>query len=162
MVNISSAQKLSSPNPFALITSKGEQYTNLMALSWWTYCCNRPATVAICIGQRSYSGRCIQQTGEFCLCLPGEQIADAAFRCGTCSGADHNKAADFGIDLVPSTVVAPAHVAESRLVLECKVTQSLPVGDHQLFLAEVVASHENPHIVHVMAEEGYGRLAPSR
>ena len=34
MVNISSAQKLSSPNPFALITSKGEQYTNLMALSW--------------------------------------------------------------------------------------------------------------------------------
>ena len=86
MVDISAAQKLSSPNPFALITSKGERGTNIMALSWWTYCCNHPATVAICIGKRSYSGRCIDQTGQFCLCLPGADIAEAAFRCGTCSG----------------------------------------------------------------------------
>lgn len=162
MVDISAAQKLSSPNPFALITSKGERGTNIMALSWWTYCCNHPATVAICIGKRSYSGRCIDQTGQFCLCLPGADIAEAAFRCGTCSGISCDKAATFGIGLSPAATVEPQYVTESRLVLECQVKETLEVGDHNMFIAEVVDMHQNPDVTQLVADGGYSKLIPAK
>lgn len=157
-VNPGLAQRLSSPNPFALVTSWNGCKTNVMALSWWTYCSNHPLTVAVCIGNRSYSGDCIAENGEFCLCLPGEGLKKAALAAGTCSGRDRDKAAELGIDLTPSAEVAPFYVKNSSLVLECRVKETLSLGDHRIFLAEAVAMHTTEGVKNLMAVDGYARL----
>lgn len=158
-VNPGLAQKLSSPNPFALVTSWDGSRTNVMALSWWTYCSNHPLTVAVCIGSRSYSGDCIAENGEFCLCLPGEGLEKAALAAGTCSGRDRDKAAELGIALTPSVRVAPAYVGNSSLVLECRVKETLSLGDHRMFIAEAVAMHTREGVKNLMAVNGYGGLS---
>ncbi|MCI8550608.1 MAG: flavin reductase family protein [Lachnospiraceae bacterium] len=159
-VEIGKFQKASSPNPFALVTSRKEDgTTNVMALSWWTHAANKPVpTIVIFLSSRGYTNELIRETGEFCLCLPDESIAKEAFKCGTCSGRDINKPEEFGIELQEADTVSVKLVAKSHAALECKVVQEMPVQDHIMFLAEVKETHINPQYKHVSAVEGYGRL----
>lgn len=164
-LTIAQAQQLTSPNPFALISTRTpEGKNNLMALSWWSYLSNHPATIGVCLSKRGFSGAQIAQTGEFCLCVPDETLRTAAYRCGSCSGRDHDKAAEFGIELVPAEKVAPMRVRSSRLVLECSLRQQVEVGDHVLYIAEVLGCYGNAQAAGLFAMEGYRRLdvvAPS-
>ncbi|MBR3136201.1 MAG: flavin reductase family protein [Clostridia bacterium] len=159
-ITLREAQKLSSPNPFALISTVDEKgRNNLMALSWWTYCSNNPPTVAVCLSKKGYSGCLIKATGEFALCLPNESLQEAAFRCGTCSGRDTDKAQLFGITLESASEIAPMLVSQSKVALECRSTQIVETGDHYLFVADVVAAHGDPGAKHLLAEDGYTCLA---
>ncbi len=158
-VEIGKVQKQSSPNMFALVSSlKEDGTTNLMALSWWTYASNWPATVAVCLSSKGFSGELIRCTGEFGLCLPDSSIADAAFRCGTCSGRTICKAEEFGIELQDAVTIGAKVVARSEVIMECKVIQEIPVQDHIMFLAEVQETTVNPQYHHVSAVNGYGKL----
>ena len=159
-ITLREAQKLSSPNPFALVSTADEKgRNNLMALSWWTYCSNNPPTVAVCLSKRGYSGSLIRANGEFALCLPNGSLQEAAFRCGTCSGRDTDKAEAFGIALESASRIAPKLVSQSKVALECKVTQTLEAGDHYLFVADVIVAHGDPTAKHLLAESGYACLA---
>ena len=159
-VEIGRFEKTSSPNPFALITStKEDGTTNIMALSWWTYCANKPIpTIAACLSSRGFSGQLIQATGEFGLCLPDASIAEAAMMCGRCSGRDYNKPEALGIELMDSVTMNTKLVAKSEAAMECKVVQVIPVQDHIMFIAEVQETHFNPEYKHVSSVDGYAKL----
>lgn len=158
-ITIKEAEKLSSPNPFALVVTCDDTCKqNLMALSWWTYASNNPPTVAICLSGRGHSHTLIDGNGMFSLCLPDDTIAEAAFKCGTRSGRDTDKAAEFGIELIPANEIAPMLVARSKVAMECKVVSAAEAGDHILYIANVVAVHANPDVPHLMCENGYGAL----
>lgn len=161
-ITIGQAQKLTSPNPFGLVCSRDEQgNTNLMALSWWTYCSNDPATIAICLSKKGHSGSLIRATGEFALCIVDVALSEAAFKCGTCSGRDVDKAREFGIELVPATAISPNVVKESRIVFECKVADTVAAADHDIFIGEVAAIHADESKTALYAMEGYRRLSPA-
>ena len=158
-VTISDAQKITSPNPFTLVTVKKEDgTTNVMALSWWTYVSNHPATVCVCTSDRGLTGTLIRETGEFCLSMPDESIKDAAFSCGTCSGRDRDKAAEFGIEFEDGETVSVPHVKNSALVLECKLTNTVSAGDHTMYIAEVTGILADRDRRPVFAADGYRRL----
>ena len=55
------------------------------------------------------------------------------------SGRDHDKIAEQHLTAVAGDKVCAPVLAECPLVLECKVAQSIDLGSHTLFLAEVVA-----------------------
>lgn len=158
-VEIGKIQKMTSPNLFCLITSSGEtNNTNIMALSWWTYVSNHPATVAIFVSQRSYSKELIGITGEFGLCLPDKSIREEALECGKCSGRIRNKAAEFGIELMEASIIKTKLIKKSRVAMECKVIQEMDTQDHHMFLAEVVNAYIQPEYAHLYAYSGYGDL----
>lgn len=160
MISISEAQKITSPNPFALIAAqKPDGTTNLMALSWWTYLSNHPATVGICTSNRGYTGGLIREKGEFCLCIPDVSIKERAIRCGTCSGRESNKAEMFEIELEDAETVAVKIVKKSALVLECKLKNTVEVGDHTMYIAEVSACRTDRAMQPVFAVDGYKRLS---
>lgn len=159
-ITIGRFQQRTSPNPFALLSTHDmDGRDNLMAVSWWTYISNHPATILVCLSQRSHSGSVIAATGEFCLCFPDESLRTAALRCGSCSGRDHNKPEEFGIELVPAENVRAMRVARSALVLECRLQQAVPIGDHTAYFAEVLGSYEMPQTQPLFAFDGYRRLA---
>ena len=133
-----------------------------MALSWWTYVSNKPATIAIFVSQRSYTRELIERSGEFGLCAVDESLADEAFDCGTVSGRDVNKAVEFGIDLFSPMKISTQLVKAHKFALECVVTQSMPVKDHMLFIAEVKQIHLNPQARLLFSWDGYSRLAAAK
>ena len=63
--------------------------------------------------------------------------------CGVRSGRKYNKFVETGLTPVRATMVNAPMIEESPVNLECKVTQVIPLGSHDLFLAEVVAVHVN-------------------
>jgi flavin reductase (DIM6/NTAB) family NADH-FMN oxidoreductase RutF len=157
--NIADAQKLTSPNPFCLITSrKPGSTTNIMALSWWTYASNHPATLAIFLSQKGYSSELIKETGEFGLSVVDASLKEAAFKCGTCSGREMNKAEAFGIELMDSEKIDTQLVKAHRVAFECRLIQILPVQDHYLLVGEIVALHCGPAIAQLYAMDGYQKL----
>lgn len=71
-VNIGAVQKLTSPNPFARVsTLRPDGGANLMALSWWTFASNHPPLVAVALSKKGWSGELITENGEFGLKNPG-------------------------------------------------------------------------------------------
>ena len=162
-VNISAVQKALSPNPFCLIAAtKPDGDTNLMALSWWTFVSNKPATIAICISKKGFSGELISKTLEFTLSVIGDELKFSAFSCGTCSGRNVSKAKKFGIELMDSTVIKTKIVKAHKVALECKVINSVDVNDHIMFIAEIVETHINPEVSQLYAVDGYANLSTFR
>ena len=158
-VTISDAQKITSPNPFVLVTTaRPDGKTNVMALSWWTYVSNHPATVCICTSNRGCTGGLIKETGEFCLSCPDESMKESAFLCGTCSGRDRDKAAEFGIELEESETVRVPRVKNAALALECRLKDTVSLGDHTMYIAEVTAVFADRDRRPVFAAEGYRKL----
>ena len=158
-ISIGTAQKLTSPNPFGLVSStKPDGSTNLMAISWWTYASNHPATIIICLSNKGFSGECIKASKEFGLSIVNESLAAAAFQCGTCSGRDRDKASEFGIELIPGKRINASLVADSRVAFECQVETFYPVGDHTIFVGTVqhIFADENKKALY--AVNGYGAL----
>lgn len=158
-VNIGNIQKLTSPHPFALVSSLKENgETNLMAISWWSYASNHPASLVICLSKKGYTHELIEKNGEFALNIVGDCVKGAAFQCGTCSGRTVDKASQFHIELKPSALIRPMLVRDSRVSLECRVAGQLTIGDHVLFSATIEEAHINEHLAHLYAFDGYARL----
>ena len=159
-LTIGAAQKLSSPNPFALLSVKKPDGTlNVMAVSWWNYVSNHPASLAVCLSKKGYSGECILREGKFTLSLPGEALAEAAFKCGTCSGRDRDKAAEFGVPLAQHEKFPAGLVRGSRLNFACTLSHTCEAGDHVLYVAQVDTILGDENVQALYAMNGYGRLA---
>lgn len=152
-------QKMVSPNPFGLLTAlKPDGTTNIMAVSWWSFVSNHPAMVAVCLSNKGYSGTLIRETSEFVLNIVGENLKESAFRCGTCSGRDRDKASEFGIELAEAGMVRPQLIKEHKVAMECRLVSTHVVSDHTIYVGEIVESHCDKSKKQLYAFEGYGRL----
>ena len=160
-INIGQAQRLTAPCPFALLSVlRDDGSTNLMAVSWWSYLSNRPPMLGACLSKKGLSGELIRQNGEFALSIVDASLKDAALRCGTCSGRTVDKAADFGIALTDAAAIAPQVVRDSRVVFECRLTDTREVSDHVLYIAEIAAIRGDAEKKALFAFDGYSRLDP--
>ncbi|MDH7569121.1 MAG: flavin reductase family protein, partial [Armatimonadota bacterium] len=97
--------------------------------------------VGIAVAPARYSHQLIREAGEFVLNLPTAALAEKVDRCGTTSGRTVNKFDAFGLTPLPALRVRPPLVAECPLNLECRVIGQHSIGDHDLFLGEVLVQH---------------------
>jgi flavin reductase (DIM6/NTAB) family NADH-FMN oxidoreductase RutF len=157
--NINQIQQLTSPNPFALVSTRKEDgSTNLMALSWWTFASNHPPTVALCISKNSYSGARILATNEFGLNVVDESLTASAYSCGTCSGRMINKPEKFNIELFNASTMETRLVKAHKVALECRLVDTVELADHYLFIAEIKEAHSISKNRHLFALNGYSAL----
>lgn len=131
------------PSPAALITSVDPQgRPNIVTLG---ECFNisiaRPVIVGIAIRTATWSHGLIREQGEFCVNLPTAALLEKVDGIGSVSGRDCDKFRCFGLTAIPAEHVRPPLIAECPLNLECKVLAEHEVGDHQLFLGEVLAEY---------------------
>ncbi len=132
---------------------------NVMAVSWVSVACQTPAMVSVAIRTDRASYAPIQETGEFVLNIPPATLVRATDLCGTVSGAYEDKFARARLTPISGSKVRPPLIKECPVNLECVVRQAIPLGTHELFLAEVVAVHADEDVV----EDGLivlGRVAP--
>lgn len=158
-ITISEAQKLSSPNPFALLTTrKPDGTTNIMALSWWAYLSNHPAAIGVCLSNKGYSGSCIKVNSFFSLSLPGPQLQDSAFRCGTYSGKQRDKIKELSIPLSEHPDFPVPYVAESRIAFSCEMRFAYPIYDHTFYMCDIKQILGDDTIPALFAQHGYAKL----
>ncbi len=129
---------LLNPVPPVLVSCGSLAKPNLITVGWAGTVCTRPAMVSISLRPERYSYGLIKASGQFAVNLPTEALVRAVDWCGVKSGRDVDKFAALGLHPLPGTALPDCPVlAESPLALECRVTQTIPLGSHELFLAEV-------------------------
>ncbi len=127
------------PLPAVLVScgSKPEEY-NLLTIAWTGTVCTDPAMCYISVRRERHSYEIIKREGEFVINLTTEALAKATDWCGVRSGRDYNKFNEMGLTPLPGEVVKAPIVGESPISIECRVKQIIPLGSHDMFLAEVV------------------------
>ena len=114
---------------------------NIITIAWAGTVCSDPPMVSISVRPERYSHAILRETGEFVINLTTRELAYATDYCGVTSGRDVDKFAKLGLSLLPASKVQAPMIGESPVNLECRVSQVIPLGSHDMFLAEVVAVH---------------------
>ncbi len=127
------------PLPAVLVScgATPEEY-NLLTVAWTGTVCTDPPMCYISVRPSRHSYEIIRRTGEFVINLTTEELARATDWCGVRSGRDYDKFREMGLTPQQGREVAAPIVAEAPVNIECRVRQVIPLGTHDMFLAEVV------------------------
>lgn len=127
------------PLPAVLVScgATPEEY-NLLTVAWTGTVCTNPPMCYISVRPERHSYAIIRRTEAFAINLTTRSLARATDWCGVRSGRDCDKFREMGLTAVASERIPAPVVAESPVNIECRVRQVLPLGSHDLFLAEVV------------------------
>ena len=144
-----------SPAPPVLVSCGGMQgwKPNLITIAWAGNVCSDPPMLSISIRPERYSFEIIRTTREFVVNVPSLKQARAVDWCGVVSGRSEDKFAGAGLTPAAALKVRPPIVLECPLNIECRVKESLELGSHTMFVAEVVAVQVSSDLV-----DGKGRL----
>ena len=127
------------PLPAVLIScGDNEQEYNLFTVAWTGTVCTNPPMCYISVRPERHSYEIIKRTGEFVINLTTASLARATDWCGVRSGRDYDKFAEMGLTAESAAVVKAPIVAESPVSIECRVQQIVPLGSHDMFIADVV------------------------
>ena len=128
------------PLPAVLVScGDKEGCVNLMTAAWTGTICSDPPMVYVSIRKERHSHKMIQETGEYVINLTTEDLAWATDFCGVRSGRDMDKFKEMKLTPVFGELQYAPMVEESPVSIECKVTQVMELGTHDMFMAEVVA-----------------------
>ncbi len=120
---------------------------NIITIAWVGTLCSEPPMVGIGVRKSRFSYDMIKETGEFVVNVPGENMAWATDFCGTNSGKNVDKFGELELTPIPGQKVKAPLIAECPINLECKVTQVLELGSHDLFVGEIIAVHAEDEIL---------------
>ena len=127
------------PLPAVLIScGENEQEYNLFTVAWTGTVCTNPPMCYISVRPERHSYEIIKRTGEFVINLTTASLARATDWCGVRSGRDYDKFSEMGLTVEAAAVVKAPIVAESPVSIECRVKQIVPLGSHDMFIADVV------------------------
>ncbi len=127
------------PLPAVLVTCRDKAGNdNVLTIAWTGTICSDPAMLYISVRPERYSYPMIKETGEFVVNLTTEELLKATDYCGVRSGRDEDKFRAAGLTKGEAQKVNAPIIMESPVNIECKVKEIVPLGSHDMFIAEVV------------------------
>lgn len=141
------AGNMLNPSPVVMVScgSSIDEY-NIITIAWTGTICSDPAMCYISVRPERHSYNLIKESGEFVINLVNRDLAPIADWCGVKSGKKFNKFFETGLTPVRGTQVKAPMIDEAPVNLECKVKQIIPLGSHDMFIAEIVAVHAKENL----------------
>ena len=127
------------PVPAVLVTSQDKGKDNVMTVAWTGIINTIPAKTYISVRKERYSYDLIKNSGEFAINLTTRDLARATDFCGVRSGKDMDKFKVMNLTRQEANEIKCPIIGESPVVLECKVTDIVELGSHDMFIADIVA-----------------------
>ncbi len=137
-----------------LITSDGPYGRNVMAAEWAYHVSYAPSLIVACIGQNKATAENIKKTKMFGVSIAASDQSIIASVAGGSSGKNVDKInvlKDMGIEFYEGAKVKVPLVKNAAMNAECKLVKSINLGDHIMFVGEVVeivASSREPIVYH--------------
>ncbi len=126
------------PVPAVMVSCGREgEKPNIITVAWAGTICSDPPMVSISVRRERYSYEIIRETGEFVINLVNRELVRAADYCGVKSGRDVDKFQEMRLTAQPSRYGKAPGIGESPVNLECRVTDRLELGSHDMFLARI-------------------------
>ena len=127
------------PMPMTLVGADLPGGPNFMPIAWINRVQFNPPRLAAGLGKSHATNAGIREHGEFSVNIPSVDMVAVADWCGLNSaekGVD--KSALF--EIARGSLVHAPMIAECPVCLECRVTQVVDLGSHELFVADIVAT----------------------
>jgi flavin reductase (DIM6/NTAB) family NADH-FMN oxidoreductase RutF len=145
------------PNPVVLVSAAGGAGDgNFLTIAWVGTVCSSPPMVSVAIRPSRYSHDLVSVSREFVVNIPDAEQLEGVDVAGVWSGREHDKFAELGFTALPASKVGAPLIAECPVNLECVVRHQLALGSHDLFIAEIVATHYDEEVL-----DSRGRLKAS-
>ena len=125
------------PLPAVFVGCGTVEHPNLITVAWTGIINSDPAMTYVSIRPGRFSHHLIQESGHFTINLATAQMVRKLDSCGIYTGAKMDKFKKFSLTPQASLHVSAPGVEESPLTLECNVTQCIPLGTHDMFLAKI-------------------------
>lgn len=128
------------PVPVVMVSCQREgEKPNIITAAWCGTISSSPAMLSVSVRPERYSYDIIKETKEFVVNLVTKDLVFATDYCGVKSGRDVDKFKEMKLTPLPSQKIKAPGIGESPVNIECRVTQIIPLGSHDMFLAEVVS-----------------------
>ncbi len=129
------------PAVAAVLTVAHEGRKNAMAMAWHSVLSFDPPLYGALVSPKRFTYGLLKAAGAFVVnFLPWEK-ADLIARVGRHSGRDVDKFQAFGIEEVPVPDALAPILRDAYAAYECRVVAVHTVGDHDLFVGEIVRVH---------------------
>ncbi|MGE5161061.1 MAG: flavin reductase family protein [Betaproteobacteria bacterium] len=136
-LKLGKAFTLVEPGPVVLVTTHDGSRGNVMTISW-TMVVDFTPVFAITTGEWNHSFGALRDRRECVVAIPTVDMLDTVVGIGTCSGADTDKFARFGLTAVPGRFVKAPLIKECLANIECRVVDI--VRKHNIVVLEGVAA----------------------
>ena len=130
---------LTAPLPPVLVTVKAGGVSNIITIGWTGILATQPPKTYISVRPSRHSYAMLKESREFVINLAPASLALAVDYCGIYTGAKVDKFEKCGLTPKESQKVEAPTVAECPIALECRVTDILPMGTHDVFMADIVS-----------------------
>lgn len=130
---------LIAPLPPVMVSCGDMERSNILTVAWTGITNTIPPKTYISVRPSRHSYNIIKESGEFVLNLTPSSLIKAADYCGIYTGAKVDKFAKCNLTKEEATEVACPLIAECPMSIECKVTDIIPLGTHDMFMADIVA-----------------------
>lgn len=146
-VPISKANRLINSGNLILVTSVAGGFNpNIITIAWHMPTSHLPMLVCISCANKHHSKRLISESGEFAVNIPTIDLLSEVVLCGTKSGRDIDKFKEAKFTQQPAQKIKPPLIKECIGHIECKVINTVPSGDHTIFIGEVIAAQAQQDI----------------
>ena len=148
---------LIAPVPPVMVSCGDMENSNILTIAWTGIINTIPPKTYISVRPSRHSYNMIKQSGEFVINLTPANLVREADYCGMYTGAKVDKFAKCNLTKAPAEKVACPIIEESPMSLECKVTEVIPLGTHDMFLADIVAVNVDEELIDKSGKLDLGR-----
>ena len=127
------------PIPAVMVSCGTMEESNIITVAWTGILNTNPAMCYISVRPERYSHNIIKENGEFAINLTTRQLAYATDWCGVKSGRDVDKFKEIKLTKERANIIKAPLIKECPVSVECKVKEIVPLGSHDMFVAEIVA-----------------------
>ncbi len=129
---------LTAPVPPVMVTVGTGERVNVLTVAWTGILSTIPPRTYISVRPSRHSHALLLEGREFVINLARADMARTVDYVGIYTGAKVDKFKECGLTPVPSKEVLPPAIAECPLALECRVVEVIPMGTHDVFIADIV------------------------
>lgn len=130
---------LIAPVPPVMVSCGTPDAPNIITIAWTGIINTIPPKTYISVRPKRHSYNLIKESGEFVINLTPSSLVRSADYCGIYTGAKVDKFKKCGLTPAQSKEVSCVSIEECPLSLECRVTDIIPLGTHDMFLADIVS-----------------------
>lgn len=133
------AGALTAPLPPVMVTVGDMENANIITIGWTGILSTIPPRTYISVRPQRHSYGILKRTGEFVINLTTADQARVVDYAGIYTGAKVDKFKECSLTKVESKEVSAPTIKECPLALECRVIEVIPMGTHDVFIADIVS-----------------------
>ncbi len=136
---------LLAPLPAVLVTSSatmgdGKTVDNIFTAAWTGIINTVPPKTYVSIRKSRFSYNLINISREFVINIPDKTMAKQVDYCGIYTGKKVDKFGKCNFTKAKSQYVSAPSILECPLCLECRVTDIISLGSHDMFIADILST----------------------